>query len=76
MGQYSGKDWPHPWDAQKHVTPKKDIASRLERAALFLGGRENPYSEMYITAADEIRRLRLLCDEFNIDYGELLPDWD
>jgi len=72
---YSGRDWPHPWDAQKHIKPKFDIASRLERAAKFCGGRENPYSELYISAADEIYRLRKLCDDNNVDYGELLPEW-
>jgi len=62
MGQYGGKDWPYPWDTQKHVIPKNDIVDRLEKAALFVGGRENPYSELYISAADEIKKLRLLCD--------------
>jgi|DEB0MinimDraft_6_1074348.scaffolds.fasta_scaffold11577_3 hypothetical protein len=76
MSQYSGRDWPFPWETQKHFVPKVDIASRLERAALFLGGRENKHSELYTSAADEIYRLRLLCNQNKIDYGEVLPRWD
>lgn len=70
MSQYSGKDWPFPWETQKVFASQEDIAARLEKAASFLGGRENKYSELYISAADEIYRLRSLCDKNSIDYRE------
>lgn len=55
---YSGKDWPHPWDSQRHPVDYRDIVERLEMAGKLLGGPENPYAELYYSAAREISELR------------------
>lgn len=65
---YTGKDWPHPWDTQRHPKPTIDIVPRLHYAGKLCGGRENPYSEMYYTAADEIEKLRKILDDLGIEY--------
>ena len=72
------KEWPHqPVDYQSFYPYKKevDIKARLQRAGKMLGNNPDRYAEMYLTAADEIQRLRDLLDDHNIDYGPLLPDW-